>query len=126
MSRRTLLSAASLAAGGGLLSSRADAADAQSLQTAVYTGPGGLNSRSFVVYGEPERDERTICTADVSWRHPVVVPPRSDGGDAIYTDLFADEQYAAGSVIELVDRLSACPEEAGTLIFMREVASPEE
>ena len=98
----------------------------KSLETAVYTGPDGLNRRPFVVYREPEQDERTICTARVSWRHRIVVPPPTNSEETIYTDLYAAKQYPAGSVLELVDRLSACPQEEGTLIFLRRVASPDE
>lgn len=127
------LRAASLAAGAGLLTGHVEGTGEgtakgtaeQPLETAVYTGPGGSNSRSFVVYREPEQDERTICTARVSWRHRIVFPPRTDGEEPIYTDLYAARRYPAGSVLELVDRLSACPQEEGTLIFLHRVASPD-
>ena len=130
VARRTFLRAASIVAGVGLLpglvEGTVEKTVEQPLETAVYTGPDGLNRRSFVVYREPKQDERTICTASVSWRHRIVVPPRADGEESIYADLYAAERYPAGSVLELVDRLSACPQEEGTLIFLRRVATPEE
>ena len=130
VARRTFLRVASFTAGVGLLAGHvggtAEETVEQPLETAVYTGPGRLNRRPFVVYREPEQDERTICTARVSWRHRIVVPPRADGEEPTYADLYAAERYPPGSVLELVDRLSACPQEEGTLIFLRRVATPDE
>lgn len=141
IARRAFLRVAALAGSAGPLSGHAGGTaepplhggntdeqplhtDEQPLHTGVHTGPDALGSRPLVVYRRPVRDERTICAASVSWRHRVVVPP-GDGSDAIYVDLFAAERFPAGTVLELVDRLSACPGTEETLIFFRRVASPD-
>lgn len=134
--RRTLLRSASFAAGAVLLSGHARGTGrrrphargigGQSLYTGVHTASDSLTGQPLVVYRRPESDERTICATSVSWRHRVVVPPGPDGeDDAIYTDLYAVERFPAGTVMRLVDRLSACPDAEGTLIFVRRVASPD-
>lgn len=125
--RRAFLRAASLGSGASLLSGRAGGTGGQSLHTGVYTGTDGPAGRPLVVYRRPVHAERTICNTSVSWQHRVVVPPGIDGeDDAIYADLYAVERFQAGTVLELVDRLSACPRAEGARLFLRRVASPGE
>lgn len=124
--RRAFLRAASFVAGAGLVSGYAAGTGGEPLHTGVYTGPGGLGSQPLIVYRRPDRAERTVCNTDVSWRHRVVVPPAVDGeDDAIYADLYAVERFPAGTILKLVDRLSACPRKDGTRLFLRRVASPD-
>lgn len=122
--RRTFLRTASLVGGAGLLAGRVEGTD-PSLYTGVYVGPDGVGDRPMVVYRRPARVERTICNTQVSWQHRVAVPPRPDGGAAIYADLYAPDRFRPGSILELVDRLSACPRAEGTRIFLRRVDAPE-
>lgn len=53
----------------------------------------------------------------------MVVPGREDE-EPTYTDLYAVERFPAGTVLELVDRLSGCPEAETTRIFVRVIATP--
>lgn len=122
--RRAFLQAVPLAAGAGLVSGRADGTG-QPLETGVYAGPEGIGGRSLVVYRRPTEAERTICNTEVSWRHRVVAPPRSDDEESIYGDLYAPRRYPAGTVLALVDRLSACPASEEWRLYLRRVASPE-
>lgn len=125
LDRRTLLRSIGIAGGLGL-STVAPSSGEQPLLTAVHTHASGLNSRTLVVYQRPTRTDQRLCDTDVSWHHRIVVSPRSEDQDVIFTELYASERFPGGTVLELVDRLSACPDPDFTKIFVRRVASPDE
>lgn len=114
-------------AGAGLLLGTGTASAGQDALVLGYLAvEGNVVGRRVVVYREPTRADEGVCDLPESWRHPVVSPGAGPTDEPVHTTVHADDRFAPGTVLAVVDRIQGCDRDGTTYagVFLEVVAEP--